>query len=169
MAKGFPDSFALTAALKLKNGLNKGFASKSKNLTVGFSYKFQKLKIYDAALNKELHLYGGVTWKYMERLGRRMVAGAKRQVGVKTGALRASIHMKHLGNASGQYLWIGSQKSYAYYHHEGTRPHTITPKEPGGALVFRKGSRIIRTPVVNHPGTRPNRYLSDQLRVHITR
>lgn len=100
----------------------------------------------------------------MERVGDEIVAGAKLQVGVRTGALRSSIHKRHLGSMSGQYLWIGSTKNYAYLHHEGTRPHIILPKEPDGALIFRKGARIISTKRVLHPGTRPNRYLSDQLR-----
>jgi hypothetical protein len=71
--------------------------------------------------------------------------------------------MKHLANANGQYLWIGSNKNYAYIHHEGTRPHIITPTK-AKALRFTSGRRVIYTRMVKHPGTKPNRYLSNQLR-----
>ncbi len=134
-----------------------------------FSLTLSKVVIYRPQLNFELNQSGGLVWKHMDKLGRRIVAGAKRQAGFKTGALRRSIHMRHLGNGYGQYLWIGSEKPYAYLHHEGTRPHLITPKEAGGVLVFSKGSRVIRTTLVMHPGTKPNRYLSDQLRIHVRR
>lgn len=136
---------------------------------IGLNLTLSKVIIYKPQLNFQLNQSGGMVWRHMDLLGRRIVAGAKRQVGVKTGALRQSIHMRHLGNAYGQYLWIGSEKSYAYLHHEGTRPHLITPKEANGVLVFSKGSRVIKTTLVRHPGTKPNRYLSDQLRVHIRR
>jgi hypothetical protein len=134
--------------------------------TVTFSYSFKELKIYDSILRAELNTPVGDLWRYLERRADRAVRGAKRQVGKKTGRLMKSIHKRHLGNYTGQYIWIGSNTvPYAYAHHEGTRPHIITPKEGGadGRLVFRKGSRIIVTPLVNHPGTRGNPYLRDQL------
>lgn len=45
---------------------------------------------------------------------------------------------------------------YALAVHEGTGPHVITPKK--GKALFWKGAKH---PVakVNHPGTRPNRYM----------
>jgi hypothetical protein len=67
----------------------------------------------------------------------------------------------------GAAIKVGSRLSYAYMHHEGTKPHVITPNPPNTVLVFGKGSRVIHTKMVKHPGTKPNRYLSDQLRIHI--
>ena len=64
---------------------------------------------------------------------------------------------------------IGTYTEYALMHHQGTRPHIITPNKPGGNLVFMKGSRVIHTKMVMHPGTRANRYLTDQLRKQILR
>lgn len=124
------------------------------------------VKIYDAELSKELNTSSGIVWKFLEAKGKKAVIAAKLQVGVKTGALRQSIHMKHLSNASGQYLWIGSMKNYALLHHTGTRPHIIAPKNPNGKLVFtpRGGTRVIAVRQVRHPGTKPNPYLSNQLR-----
>jgi hypothetical protein len=91
-----------------------------------------------------------------------MTLGAKQQVGFKTGKLRQSINMVHLRDGLSQYLKIGSNVEYALAHHEGTRPHIITPND-ANILRFSAGGRVIYTHKVNHPGTRPNKYLSDQL------
>lgn len=116
------------------------------------------------ALDAELNTIKGPLWWWLEKRAKKAVASARRQAGVQTGALRRSIHYRHLRNFTGQYVWIGSEKRYAYAHHEGTKPHIIKPKSPNQVLVFRKGARVIATPMVRHPGTRPNRYLSNQLR-----
>lgn len=115
-------------------------------------------------LHKELDTSAGELWKWLHKRGEKAVLGAKRSVGVQTGALKRSIHMKHLGNATGQYLWIGSQRSHALVHHEGSKPHLITPNPPNQVLKFNRGSRVVFARQVMHPGTKPNRYLSSQLR-----
>lgn len=130
-------------------------------------YSFRGVKIYDSILLAELNTNKGTLWRYLERRSDIAVNAAKRQVGVKTGNLKRSIHKRHLGNYNGQYVWIGSKLSYAYAHHEGTAPRTIKA-EAGGVLVFGgtrsfKG-RVIRTPEVSHPGTRANPFLRDQLK-----
>lgn len=102
-------------------------------------------------------------WNYLEKRNRIALLKAKRQVGFRTGALQRNIRAYHLGNFTGQYVGLIADKPYALMHHEGTRPHVIRPTEPGGVLVFGKGSRVIKTREVRHPGTKPNRYLSDQL------
>jgi hypothetical protein len=63
---------------------------------------------------------------------------------------------------------VGSQHPIALMHHEGTKPHEIRPRvakilrfpaawAPGGFALAM---------VVQHPGTSPNRYLTDNL--HLT-
>lgn len=103
-------------------------------------------------------------WKWLDEKGELAVLGAKRKVGVRTGALRNSIHKRHLGNVTGQYLWIGSERGYAELHHNGSRPHMIRPTAPNKTLVFSKGTRLVFASEVRHPGTKPNPYLSSQLR-----
>lgn len=100
--------------------------------------------------------------KYMRDRGKVIMAAAKKQVGVKTGVLRASIVTIHTRAAQGQQLWIGSYSSIALLHHEGSRPHLIHARD-GGMLRFSSGGRVIYTRMVRHPGTRPNHYLSDNL------
>jgi phage gpG-like protein len=102
-------------------------------------------------------------WKWLEKKKKLAVAGAKGMVGVKTGALRKNIVGRHLGNFTGQYVTIGANLPYALMHHQGTKPHVITPKN-GKILHFRAGGRSVYTTMVFHPGTKPNPYLRSQLR-----
>ena len=125
--------------------------------------------IYKEPLRQELNTSKGGLWKWLHRKGEIAVFGAKAKVGVKTGRLKASIHMRHLGNFTGQYLWIGSERDHALIHHEGSRAHLIRPTPPNKVLAFTKGSRLIMTSQVRHPGTKPNPYLSSQLRHFVTK
>ncbi|WP_239404560.1 hypothetical protein [Frankia sp. Cj3] len=105
--------------------------------------------------------------------GHRVLEAAREQVGVgrpdplgrqrsrSPGALRASLRME----AHGAVVRVGSSNPIALLHHEGTRPHAIYPRRPGGRLVFywdRIGGVAV-LPMVHHPGTAPNRYLTDNL------
>jgi hypothetical protein len=92
------------------------------------------------------------------------MAAAKAQVGVRTGALRSSIHMRHLRDSRGQYVKIGSNLDYALLHHQGSKPHVIRP-DRAKVLRFVRGSRVIFATSVMHPGTKANRYLSDNLKL----
>jgi hypothetical protein len=127
-----------------------------------FDMSSPNVRIYSGALRGQLTGEAGEVGKYMRKLGRRMVAGAKAQVGVESGDLRRSIRMIHGSNAGGQFITIGSPLSYAYDHHQGTRPHLIRPTDHK-FLRFSTGGRVIYSRLVMHPGTRPNHYLSDQL------
>ncbi len=134
---------------------------------IDLKYSFSKVVIYKPILNFELNNPMGMVGRHMHRIGLDIKRDAKAQAGFKTGALKKSIQMEHFGHGNGQTVKIGSNLHYALAHHEGTNPHIITPNPPNKVLQFSSGSRIIRTAMVKHPGTRPNRYLSDQLRRHI--
>lgn len=125
-----------------------------------------KLVLYKPVMRQEFASRYGMVGRYLYVIANRVLRGAKRQVGVETGALRKSLHIKYEAISGMPAVKIGSSLSYAHMHHDGTAPHTIEPKN-GGVLVFNKGTRVIRTTVVRHPGTKANRYLSDQLRIHI--
>lgn len=119
---------------------------------------------YEQELDRFLNRPSGDVGRYLKRRGKLIQSAAKRQVGKKTGALRASIHMRHHRDARGQYVWVGSTLPYALMHHEGTRPHMIFPKGPH-RLVFATRGRLVFAHAVAHPGTLPNKYLSDNLRL----
>jgi hypothetical protein len=127
-----------------------------------FGFAAQRVTFYKGPLDYVLNMPSGDVGKYLVTRARRIIMAARRQVGVDSGRLKESIHYRQLRDSWGQYLWIGSEVNHAFMHHEGTKPHVIVPRN-APMLRFASGSRIVYTRHVNHPGTRPNRYLADQL------
>lgn len=127
-----------------------------------WSFKFEKLRIFDTVLDHELKDESGMVGKHMRHVGTLIIIAARRQVGVDTGALKASIFKTHSREIYGQSMWIGSPLPHAYLHHEGTPPHII--RAHGHQVMrFSNGGRVVYDRQVLHPGTRANRYLSDNL------
>lgn len=122
-----------------------------------------RLIFREPAMDRFLLSPSGDVGKYLAKKGRLIEAGAKRQVGVQTGALRASIHMRHFSDPRGQYVKIGSSLNYARMHHEGTKPHLIRPNTAHMLRFYSKG-QIVFAHMVRHPGTPANRYLTDNMR-----
>lgn len=120
--------------------------------------------IRKAELDFMLNNPSGDVGRYLAKKGRMVQAAAKAQVGVRTGALRASIHMRHLRDSRGQYLKIGSELNYALLHHEGSKPHLIVAKR-ATVLRFVNRGRVVYAHSVMHPGTKANRYLTDNLKL----
>lgn len=114
------------------------------------------------AVEHLLHSPVGEVGRDLSKRGNRVLAAARVQVGVDTGHLKQSLAVTHGRNIRGQFVMVGSKLSYAYMHHEGTKPHIITPKR-AQVMVFANKGQIIYTTKVNHPGTKPNRYLRDNL------
>ena len=56
--------------------------------------------------------------------------------------------------------WNGKKFNYAYFVHEGTRPHTITPKKKK-ALRWVGGGGFIFSKKVEHPGYKGDPFLMD--------
>jgi hypothetical protein len=122
-----------------------------------------KVIYYPGALDRLLNQENGPVGKYLKRKGNEILVSARARVGVRTGALRASLHMRHMRDPRGQRIWIGSDLNYALAHHEGTKPHVITPKS-GKMLRFVSRGTVVYAHAVNHPGTKANKYLADALR-----
>ena len=97
----------------------------------------------------------------MARRGRNVLSGAKKQVGVDTGDLRASL-TSSVKYGSPIIVRVGSLNKIALMHHEGTKPHEITPKR-AKVLRFNQNGVVRYAVRVWHPGTKPNRYLTDNL------
>lgn len=83
------------------------------------------------------------------------------------GTLRDSIVKRFTTTADGVVVQVGSEDPIALIHHEGTEPHVIEPRRPGGVLVFwsDRAGAVIAVRRVNHPGTQPNRFLTEALAV----
>lgn len=119
-------------------------------------------EIDDIALNAMLRAPGGDVWNYTHEAGLRVLQGARRDVGVKTGFLRASLHERMGIGRFGPESHVGSDVRYALVHHQGSSPHLIRARQ-GRVLAFNKRGVRIFARQVNHPGTSANRYLSGNL------
>lgn len=121
-----------------------------------------RVRLDRAALNRSIR---GASRRELDTTSRQVVNRAKILAPVDTGRLRASIRVesRRLFTLRSVYT-IGSDVSYAPYVHDGTRPHVIRPKSPGGTLRFRMGGRVVYAKVVNHPGTRARPFLDDAVR-----
>ena len=114
-----------------------------------------------SAIQSLLHGREGMVAKDMEKRALRVLAGAARQVGKRTGKLARSLHTElTLRPLTGAY--VGSNVRYALMHHEGTKKHPIVAK-PGRMLTFTSNGKRIYARKVLHPGAAPNRYLQDNL------
>lgn len=104
----------------------------------------------------------GLIGSYMQRKGQLLEQLAKQQVGVDTSRLKRSIHSEMFVESYGFRVSVGSDNPIARMHHDGTKPHIITSSR-GKTLKFNSRGKMIYAAVVHHPGTRPNRYLTDNL------
>jgi hypothetical protein len=118
----------------------------------------------NSAVDTLLNNPAGTVGRHLKAKGRRITNAARSQVGVRTGALRNSIHMRHFRDPRGQYIKVGSSLSYARAHHDGTKPHLILPTKGRNLRFFSKGFMVFAQ-MVRHPGTKPNRYLTDNLKL----
>lgn len=104
----------------------------------------------------------GSVGRHLAEKGAMISVAAKAQVGVRTEALKNSIHVRHFRDSRGQSIKVGSPLNYALAHHEGTKPHIIKPKR-AQVLRFTRGSAVVYAHSVMHPGTEPNKFLTDNL------
>lgn len=82
-----------------------------------------------------------------------------------TGRLAASIHSSvsvHGRTVVGE---VRSSDRRADMIHDGTVPHVIRPRRPGGMLRFywRKVGHTVTLPKVNHPGMEGKRFLAEPM------
>ncbi len=97
-----------------------------------------------------------------EEFGGQVYRVAVREAPVRTGALRRSLRTTTNLTFRGWAARVGSDLEYASFVHDGTRPHVIRPRR-ARALRFTIGGRVVFAARVNHPGTRPNRFLDRAL------
>ena len=129
---------------------------------MNITYKLANITYYEPNLDYLLNNPAGPVGRDLGRRGRKVLVAARSQVGVDTGRLKASLKSNQSRDTRGQFVMVGSKLSHALMHHEGTRPHIITPSR-SQVMVFNKGGRVIYATQVRHPGTKPNRYLKDNL------
>jgi hypothetical protein len=162
MTYGLPDSFIYGTYKRIRSG--RGGSSSGGG--IGFptyDYYFDRITFDQLALDKLLNQEKTGVGYHMNRIAAEIKRRAVKQVGKDTGKLAKSIRWEYERTASGQARRIFADNEIAMIHHEGTRPHVINPND-GKILTFssKRGATVF-TDQVMHPGTAPNRFLSDQL------
>lgn len=131
-----------------------------------------------AAWQFEFRSWGGVVGRYMIGVVNRGTALAKASapgpakpprnrtgINYSTGRLETQIlpgRGRWMTELEGRVIAL---PKYSLFVHEGTKPHAIYPKKPGGHLAFywHKVGRFVVLRHVNHPGTAPIPFLSENL------
>jgi hypothetical protein len=121
--------------------------------------EFQK---NEAGWHEEFETTTGMVGQYIEHRSIILTLLARIQVGKKTGQLSASMGYTLSADHQGVIATIGSDNAIAFLHHEGTKPHIILPRTKS-TLRFASHGKIVYAKIVHHPGTKPNRYLTDNL------
>lgn len=82
----------------------------------------------------------------------------------RPGTLRDSIVVRVADRGAGlPSVMVGSDDPIALLHHDGTPPHVIRARRKPMLVFYSHGAiRVVKS--VRHPGTKPNRYLTDALR-----
>lgn len=100
------------------------------------------------------------------RLANETVFRQRNFANIKTGHMVGLMHYDKKNYARGIGFLAGSSARYTLYVDQGTMPHKITPKKPGGRLVFfwPKVGAVVHLKSVMHPGTRKYDFLTKGLR-----
>jgi hypothetical protein len=147
-------------------------------MATNYTQDFNNVKVIisGAALDEILRSTDGPAVRNMMQRGEKLKDLARAQIplghvhgGSGYGNLRDSVVMRIMtppGSNGMPIVVVGSTHPIALIHHEGTRPHMIRPRYKK-ALRFPGatggGYGWIFSKWVAHPGTRPNRYLTDNL------
>lgn len=123
-----------------------------------------------AALAAFLRGPNGPVYADMIRRGQRVQDAAKAQIrlghvhgGSGRPNLRDTLVKRVVQTTDSFQILIGSESPIALIHHNGTRAHTIVPKK-AKMLAFSTTSKVVVfAKIVHHPGTKPNRFLTDNL------
>lgn len=124
-----------------------------------------RLTLDHAAIGRMLRDKNGSVGRDINHRATNVQLAARSQVGVLSGRLRRGLVKRgpednDRGSLS---VFVGSEVDHALLHHEGTRPHVILPVK-AKMLHFKVGGVDVFVHQVNHPGTRPNHYLTDNLK-----
>lgn len=118
-----------------------------------------EIRVDDQGLEKALLSKGNEVEKRGRQLLRDLLDVAQRWVQSeaprKTGRLKSSV--KKQSSGSGGYVFVSKNIApYAFWVIDGTRPHTIIPKN-GKALSWPGAKHPVKK--VRHPGTKPNPFV----------
>lgn len=120
-------------------------------------------------IRSQLVSLNGAAGDELDRLSRIVMAEARRRVGVRTGTLLTSIRRQSGSTARGPYVdvvaGVKGLTPYLGYHMNGTGPHVIVPRRRKALRFIGNSGQVVFARRVRHPGTAPNDFLRDALRV----
>lgn len=123
-----------------------------------------RLQLDRPAIDREMRGPTGPVVKFVRDTTRATRTRAVLRCPVDTGHLRNS-HYERVEITRGAVTgYVGTDVEYARFVHDGTRPHTIRPRRPGGVLRFRVGTDVVFAAFARHPGTRAQPWLEQSLR-----
>lgn len=121
----------------------------------------------EPAYRREFQSWEGDVGQWMTRKTLELEDLARASAGFDTGRLVAEIRTARdhtlggdLEARVGANPDIDTGVGYAYWNHEGTDPHEIRPRRPGGVLKFRSRGMVVYATRVNHPGTEATKFLT---------
>lgn len=134
------------------------------------------LKFYPQALAALLRGPNGPVYRMLIVRAEKVKVEAQRLVGVysgdtrfrrrKPGTLRDSIVKRPVLLDGEPAFYVTALDPIALIHHEGTEPHVIRAvRAPKLVFYWPKAGKVVAFTQVQHPGTKPNRFLVDALRV----
>lgn len=119
-----------------------------------------EVRIERNRVERVLGVSGGIVARFLQRRARRVEAEARR---LAPGSMGRGITSRIEGSGRNLSAVITSTHPATRYVINGTRPHPIRPRN-AKALRFRVGGRVVYAKYVNHPGTKPNDFLTKALR-----
>jgi hypothetical protein len=110
----------------------------------------------------------GMVGKDLDHRATRVEVGAKTQAGVRTGRLKRDIHKEWVSSSGDRIIIrVGSSVPYSLMHHQGTRPHLIVSVHAKAMRYVNKNGDVVFARIVHSPGSKPNRFLTDNLHLAV--
>lgn len=127
-------------------------------------------QVFDTELDLFLHSPRGPIYRWLLSRTIQITTLAKGRAGKEDGRLSRSIRYSIERVPLGLEATVVAPVDYAYFHHEGTRPHIITPGPRHRFLRFRGAAGVqVFAEKVRHPGTRPNKFLTEPMELVLRR
>lgn len=114
----------------------------------------KKLKELQELFKKSPVIVGQELEKATLSAMRKIETTARQETPVRTGKLKKSFRSHYRPIVAKIY----PTEKYAIFVHEGTKPHTIEPRT-AESLRFKIGNRWVFAKRVEHPGTKPNKFM----------
>jgi hypothetical protein len=130
-----------------------------------------RVVIDGAAIQRMFNSPQGPVVRELEKIGTGVQQGARQMIrpsmvrGDGGGLSLRDMIIKRFVPGAWPAIRIIGAKPYALFVHDGTPPHEIRPRQVSALRFYsQRAGGFVFAKVVHHPGTRPNRFLTDPAR-----